>query len=84
VERLPQQSSLSAALSCITAAVVGVVLNLAVWFAVNVLNSGGSIDWYASSLAAAAFVILATTRCGIITVVAAGAALGLLRFWLGA
>ncbi len=84
IERLRLQTGLNAALSCITAAVVGVVLNLAVWFAVHVLNSGaGSIDWYASALAAAAFVILATTRCGIVTVVGTGAALGLLRFWLG-
>jgi chromate transporter len=37
VERLRRNTSLSAALSAITAAVVGVVLNLAVWFAVHAL-----------------------------------------------
>jgi chromate transporter len=37
VERLRSNRALSAALSAITAAVVGVVLNLAVWFAVHTL-----------------------------------------------
>jgi chromate transporter len=37
VERLREQRRLSAALTAITAAVVGVVLNLAVWFALHVL-----------------------------------------------
>jgi chromate transporter len=37
VERLRRNRSLSAALTAITAAVVGVVLNLAIWFAIHVL-----------------------------------------------
>lgn len=37
VERLRQNRMLSAALAAITAAVVGVILNLAVWFALHVL-----------------------------------------------
>jgi chromate transporter len=37
IERLRANNSLSCALSAITAAVVGVVLNLAVWFAIHVL-----------------------------------------------
>jgi len=37
VERLRGNVVLSSALSCITAAVVGVVLNLAVWFAIHVM-----------------------------------------------
>nr|WP_245197593.1 chromate efflux transporter [Jiella mangrovi] len=39
VERLRSNRALSAALSAITAAVVGVILNLAVWFALHVLFS---------------------------------------------
>jgi chromate transporter len=42
IERLHGQRSLSAALSSITASVVGVVLNLALWFALHVLF--GSIE----------------------------------------
>lgn len=37
IERLRDNSTLSAALTAITAAVVGVILNLAVWFALHVL-----------------------------------------------
>lgn len=37
IERLRRNKSLSAALSAITAAVVGVILNLAVWFGLHVL-----------------------------------------------
>jgi chromate transporter len=37
VERLRQNRPMAAALSAVTAAVVGVVLNLAIWFAVHVL-----------------------------------------------
>jgi chromate transporter len=37
VERLRRNRALTAALSAVTAAVVGVVLNLAIWFAVHVL-----------------------------------------------
>jgi chromate transporter len=37
VERLRRNRALAAALSAVTAAVVGVVLNLAIWFAVHVL-----------------------------------------------
>jgi chromate transporter len=37
VQRLREQKLLSAALSAITAAVVGVILNLAIWFALHVL-----------------------------------------------
>ncbi len=37
IERLSGNRQLSAALAAITAAVVGVVLNLAVWFALHVL-----------------------------------------------
>lgn len=37
IESLRSNKALSAALSAITAAIVGVVLNLAVWFALHVL-----------------------------------------------
>ncbi len=81
VEILRKQTWLNAALSCITAAVVGVVLNLAVWFAGHVLvTNGGTVDAFACVLAAAGFVLLAATRCGIVTVVVAGGIVGLLCF----
>jgi chromate transporter len=47
IEKLRGNLKLSSALSSITAAVVGVVLNLAVWFAVQVLVPGGAgFNWF--------------------------------------
>jgi len=72
VERLRGNRALSAALTAITAAVVGVILNLAVWFALHVVfrevttverlglelavPDPASIEWTAAALAAAALV----------------------------
>jgi chromate transporter len=53
VERLRANRQLSAALAAITAAVVGVILNLSVWFALNVLfghveeRHFGPLRWFA-------------------------------------
>src|SRR3989441_6411109 len=53
VEQLPSNHGLSGALAAITAAVVGVILNLTVWFALHVLFGdveevgAGPLRWYA-------------------------------------
>ena len=55
VERLRANRQLSGALAAITAAVVGVIFNLSVWFALNVLFGkvtemhAGPLRWYAST-----------------------------------
>jgi chromate transporter len=66
VERLRANRALSAALAAITAAVVGVILNLAVWFAVHALfgkvEERGSVDvpvWSSVDLWALLLTILA-------------------------
>jgi chromate transporter len=47
IERLRGNVALSAALAAVTAAVVGVVLNLAVWFAMHVLfEQVGTLSWH--------------------------------------
>src|SRR5205085_11125976 len=56
IERLRGNLRLSSALSAITAAVVGVILNLAVWFALHVFFPQNGIDWFAIVLSAIAFV----------------------------
>src|SRR6185369_9187299 len=59
IEQLRGNERLSAALSSITAAVVGVVLNLAVWFGLQVMfPAARAIDAYAIVLCAAAFVAM--------------------------
>ncbi|MEM7653469.1 MAG: chromate transporter, partial [Pseudomonadota bacterium] len=52
IERLRDNKALSAALGAITAAVVGVILNLAVWFALHVVfGTVNSLNAYGFSLA---------------------------------
>ncbi|PZQ14315.1 MAG: chromate transporter [Ancylobacter novellus] len=89
VEALRSNKVISSALSAITAAVVGVVLNLAVWFALHVIfrevrpSAFGpdmpvlsSIDWRAALLAAAAMIAMLRFKVGMIPTLAACAAAG--------
>lgn len=78
VERLRRQRHLSSALSMVTAAVVGVILNLAVWFGWHViLPAGNQIDFFALGLTAAAFVALQFFKVEMIWVVVACGLTGL-------
>lgn len=54
VEKIRGNAAVAAALSAITAAVVGVILNLAVWFGMHVVVDKGSIDFKAVGIAAIA------------------------------
>jgi chromate transporter len=94
IEALRGKRGLGRALAGITAAVVGVILNLAVWFSIHVLFrevgelrwSGvrllvpvwGTVDWAAVVLAAFAFLALFRFKLGMLTTLAASAAAGLL------
>lgn len=70
VEKFSALPWLSGALSGITAAVVGVVLNLAVDFTRHALwPSGGGIDWFVGVLAVAAFVALQRFPSGLLPVI---------------
>jgi chromate transporter len=82
VEGLRRNRSLTSALSGITAAIVGVILNLAFIFGLAVLFPGGwghAPDWFAVALMAAAFVALRLFEIDAIWVVLAGAGIGFLR-----
>ena len=62
----------------VTAAVVGVILNLAVFFASRVLfPAGGSLDLFSLVLAALSFAALVRCRVPIQYLVAAGALAGM-------
>ena len=94
VERLRANRQLSGALAAITAAVVGVILNLSVWFALHVLFGkvtemhAGPLRWYAfdplaldiraTVLAAIAAVLAFGLHRSLIEVVVAMAALGVI------
>src|SRR5438874_1473141 len=79
IEQLRGNSRLTSTLSAITAAIVGVVLNLAVWFALHVFfPATGTIDWFAIILYVAAFVAMSRYKVDIIPVVVGAGILGLL------
>jgi len=93
IERLNATPALRSALSTITAAVVGVILNLTVWFALHVLfRSHGrvtfgpvdvelpnwsSLRWDAAALAVLAALLLFVLHRGIVTTLALTAAMAL-------
>ncbi|MBO9622978.1 MAG: chromate efflux transporter [Sphingomonas sp.] len=99
IERLRGNPAVAGALSAITAAVVGVVLNLAIWFALHTLfrqtarfHAGpldfdvpvfASLDPWALLLAAGAIGAIFVLRAGVIVTLAATAAAGVALHLLG-
>jgi chromate transporter len=84
IERWRGNEWLASALSTITAAVVGVMLNLAVWFSWHTLFPRpdaaqwfGVVDWFALVLAVIAFVGIWRWKWDVIPVVLGSGALGL-------
>jgi chromate transporter len=78
IELLRGKEKINAALAAVTAAVVGVILNLAVWFGIHVLYPNQTVDWFALALAAVAFVGMVKWKWDIIPVVLGAGSLGLL------
>jgi chromate transporter len=94
LEKLRRQPALSSALATVTAAVVGVILNLSIWFALHVLFRDvrvwhgfgivlsipkiASIDWSAAIIALAAMIAMLRFRAPMLPVLAACAVVGLL------
>lgn len=99
IERLRSNKALTGALTAITAAVVGVILNLAVWFSVHTLFSRtvpvrslglafdrpdfASLDVAAMALAIFAVVAIFVFRAGILLTLAGCATAGLLLYKIG-
>lgn len=85
IEKLRGHRNLSVMMNAITASVVGVILNLAVWFGGHVLfpNSQPRLDYLAALIAIIAFVGLVRWRWGIIPVVIGAALLGLAKYLAG-
>jgi chromate transporter len=94
VERLHDNRAIAASLSAITAAVVGVMLNLAAWFAVHVLFASvreerlygvrwlipdlGTVEPMSLVLASAAAIGLIRYKVGVLYVLGAAAGIGML------
>ena len=84
IEQLRSNERLAAALSAITTAVVGVVLNLAVWFGLHTLFPGNAaVNWWGVAISLAAFLGLQRWKWDIIPVVIGAGALGWLRWVAG-
>ncbi len=78
VEGLRERLGLSTALSGITAAVVGVMLNLAIWFAWHALApAGGTFDYFVAVVAVGAWVAMESFKIGVIPALGACAVLGM-------
>ena len=100
VEKLRGNKALGAALSAITAAVVGVILNLAIWFAVHSVFRAtvpvrifplsfdapvvSSVDPWALALSVAAGIAIFRFKAGMIPVLAGCCAAGVILFLAGA
>jgi chromate transporter len=100
IETLRGNKPLNAALSAITAAVVGVVLNLAVWFAIHAVFSEvdpvrvfplafdaprwSSVNPWALALSIAAVIAIFRLKIGMIPTLIGCSAAGLLLFFAGA
>jgi chromate transporter len=100
IERLRGNKGLNAAFSAITAAVVGVILNLAIWFAVHSIFHATvpvrafpfsfdaplltSVDPWALALALAAAVAIFRFKAGMIATLGACCAAGIVLYLLGA
>ena len=79
IEQLRGNEGLTTALSAVTAAVVGVVLNLAVWFGLHVVfPAANTIDWFAVVVGVAAFIGMNRWKWDIIPVVLGAGLVGLL------
>ncbi len=79
IEQLRGHAPLRAALSAVTAAVVGVILNLALWFGWHVIfPAGQAVDWFALALSGVAFAGLVWWRWDVVTVILASGAAGLI------
>jgi chromate transporter len=100
MEALRGRRSLDGALAAITAAVVGVVLNLAVWFALHVVFRTlapvrwgpiellvpelASLDPLALALTGAALLAMLRFHVGMLPTLAASALLGVIVRWIAA
>jgi chromate transporter len=95
VEALIGNKRLNAALSAVTAAVVGVILNLAIWLALHTLFARmtavgllklpepASVNWAALAISIAAMMAIFRFRVGIIVVLAASCLAGAMLYFAG-
>ena len=85
IEYLRGNKNLTGALSGVTAAVVGVILNLALVFGAAVIfpnGLAGNVEWFAAAMSVAAFAALYYFKASVLRVVLIGGLIGLARMFL--
>jgi chromate transporter len=89
IEQMRDNKRLGAALGAVTAAVVGVILNLAIWFGLHVLfpetagRLSAQVNWFAALVAVAAFMALQRCKVDVPWVIAGAAGAGLAWHFVG-
>ena len=79
VESLRERPGISTALTAVTAAVVGVILNLAIWLAWHALKpESGGFDFFVAVGAIAAWVAMERFKVGVVPTLLSAALLGML------
>lgn len=76
IEKLRDNAPLNAALSAVTAAIVGVILNLALWFGLHVFMTPAGVDLNALLIGLLAYIALARLHWHIVLVIVLSALLG--------
>ncbi len=82
IEKMRGNVKLTAALSAVTAAVVGMLVDLAVWFGVQVvfpeLDGRKHLDWFALVVSVVAFFGMGRWKWGVVPVIVAAGILGII------
>ncbi len=79
IEQLRGNEKITMALSAVTAAVVGVILNLATWFGIHlILPSPGRLDYFALAVSMIAFLGMTRWKWGMIPVILGSGITGIL------
>lgn len=79
IEKLRNNQKLTSALSGVTAAVVGVILNLALVFGMTVIFADAGINWFALVVSILAFIAFFRFKADVLWVILAGGLLGFLK-----
>ncbi|QUE50777.1 chromate efflux transporter [Luteolibacter ambystomatis] len=79
VDHLRQRPAVATTLTAVTAAVVGVILNLAIWFSLHAIHpEPGRYDWFIATVGLSAWFAMERFKVGVIPVLGACAAFGMI------
>jgi chromate transporter len=82
VEKFENNEKLKAALSAVTAAVVGVILNLALAFGFAVIYHSNQVNWFAFGLSLVSLIVIFRFKIDVLWIVIGGGIAGLLKILL--